>query len=168
MYAEHEQRYKSRDPGAVRVESSVEIAFECIQASLIPDRGYVEWYGVYQTQKEANVRCPSVQDIEPLMSDPGNPSDEVGFRTKRNDPWHHRDCEHSRTDSQWGRSKSDTSVVQRLRYETIECHKDQSCEDDEHCAWTGELKLAFPVPQDRDWPVEDESNKRKRVVEGSE
>ena len=167
MHAEHEQRHKSRNPGAVWVESSVEIAFKSIQASLIPDRGYIEWYGVYQTQKEANVGRPSVQHIEPLMTDPGNPSDEVGFRTERNDPWHHRDCEHSRTDRQWGRSKANTGVVQRLRYEAIECHEDQSRKDDEYCAWTRELKLSFPVPQDRDRSVEDKPNKRKRVVEGS-
>lgn len=167
MQAEHDQRHQSRNSGAIWIHGPIEIALERIQASLIPDWGYVEWYGMYQAQEEADVGCPSVQDIQSLMANSSDQRYEVGFRTECNYPWHHRDCEHSRTDSQWWRSKANTGVVQRLRYEAVECHEDQSCEYDEHCAWTGELELSFPVPQDRDRSIEDEPNKRKRVVERS-
>ena len=102
------------------------------------------------------------------MTDTGDPRYEVGFRAECNNPRHHRDGEHAGTNSQrWG-SKADTGVVQWLRDETVERHEDESCKDDKHCAETGELKLSFPIPQNREWSVEDESDQCKGIVERSE
>lgn len=70
------------------------------QTAIVPYRRNVERNSMNQTEQQAYIGQPPMENIEPFVSDPGQHRDEVCFHAERYDPRHKRDRDHSRADGQ--------------------------------------------------------------------